>query len=57
MIDWIRGRLACFSGKHHRSGSKVHRIPDTDRFESVCAYCGVPMERLAKRKWVVKTKA
>ena len=57
MIDWIRGRLACFSGKHHRSGSKVHRIPDTDRFESVCTYCGVPMERLAKRKWVVKTKA
>lgn len=56
MIGWITGRARCLTGEHQRSGSRVFRPEGSDRYESVCTYCGVPMVRLAKRNWVVKTK-
>ncbi len=56
MIEWLRGRLKCVVGKHERSFDAVRVAGDT--YESECRYCGKPMLRLAKRKWIVKpTKA
>lgn len=52
MFRWLSGRLNCVRGKHERSASAVRRVSGT--YESKCAYCGVPMLRLAKRNWIVK---
>lgn len=57
VIQWVSGRLACFGGKHYRSERQAFRVEGTDRYESVCTYCGVPMERLAKRHWIVKSRS
>ena len=57
MIGWIRGRARCLTGEHHRSTSHVRRPEGSDRYESVCSYCGVAMVRLSKRNWVVKGSA
>lgn len=54
MMDWIAGRAWCLVGEHHRSASRVFRPEGSDRYESVCSYCGVPMVRLSKRNWIVK---
>lgn len=54
VIGWIKGRALCVTGKHHRSMSRAHRPKGSDRYESVCSYCGVPMVRIEKRNWVVK---
>lgn len=54
--SWAKGRLGCIAGKHERSSRAARRNADTELYESVCSYCGVPMVRLAKRNWIVKPK-
>lgn len=54
---WVVGRVRCLFGHHERSAHHARRVPDTESYESVCTYCGVPMQRLSKRNWVVKAKA
>ncbi|MES2986434.1 MAG: hypothetical protein V4808_00875 [Pseudomonadota bacterium] len=55
MFGWIFGRIACLGGKHERSLKHVKQAPD-ERHTSVCSYCSVPMQRRAKRDWVVIRK-
>ena len=52
MFRWLVGRFNCMRGKHARSEHAVRPVGGT--YESRCAYCGVPMLRLAKRSWIVK---
>lgn len=52
MVKWLKGRLNCVAGQHARSEFAIRPVGDT--YESKCAYCGVPMLRLAKRNWIVK---
>ena len=56
MIGWIAGRARCLTGEHKRSASRAFRPEGSEKFESVCVYCGVPMVRLAKRNWIVKPR-
>ena len=56
MLKLLAGRLACFRGKHERNGDKIRNIGSED-YRSTCLYCGIPMKRLAKRKWIVTPKA
>ncbi|WP_374129747.1 hypothetical protein [Sphingomonas sp. 28-62-20] len=56
MIKWIAGRLNCLRGKHERSNKRARKPDGADHYESVCSYCGVPMQRLGKRNWVVKQR-
>lgn len=54
MIWKIFGLLGCLFGKHLRSIEDA-RFPaaNKDLMKSKCTFCGVPMKRLAKRRWVV----
>ncbi|OYY79673.1 MAG: hypothetical protein B7Y43_01015 [Sphingomonas sp. 28-62-20] len=56
VIKWIAGRLNCLRGKHERSNKRARKPDGADHYESVCSYCGVPMQRLGKRNWVVKQR-
>jgi hypothetical protein len=54
--DRFWGRLACVVGKHRRSkGRARHGTGASGRatYESFCSYCGIPMERLPNRRWIV----
>ena len=56
MFGWIIGRFRCLGGKHERSYKHAVKVSGADRYTSKCAYCGVAMERRAKRDWIVKPK-
>ena len=56
MGSWIVGRMRCLAGKHERSREQARKTPGTDSYTSVCTYCGVPMQRRAKRDWIVAPK-
>lgn len=45
----------CPRGKHERSFSQVR--PNGDSYVSNCRGCGVRMVRVAKRKWVIDSRA
>ncbi len=51
VFNYVKGRLRCFSGKHERSEHKIRKVGDV--YASRCRYCGVPMRRVQKRRWVV----
>ena len=53
---WIIGRMRCLIGKHERSREHARKISGTESYTSICTYCRVPMERRAKRDWVVAGK-
>ncbi|MBA4042594.1 MAG: hypothetical protein C0474_12565 [Sphingobium sp.] len=55
-FTWAKGRVGCLTGTHFRSAKRAVHNPNTDKYESICSYCGVPMVRLAKRNWVAKSK-
>lgn len=56
VFGWIFGRLRCLGGKHERSQKHARKADGAERYTSVCTYCGIPMERRAKRDWVVIPK-
>lgn len=56
LLRYVVGRARCLVGKHERSVGQARAIENSEQFESVCRYCGVPMVRLAKRNWVVKPR-
>jgi hypothetical protein len=56
VFKWIAGRLGCFGGKHERSEKHVRREGESEKFTSVCRYCGVHMTRRAKRDWIVTSR-
>ena len=56
MIGWIIGRARCFAGTHERSRRHARKIDAGENYTSKCMHCGVPMERIAKRNWVVAGK-
>lgn len=53
MFGWIIGRIRCLGGKHERSQKHARKVEGAERFTSICIYCRVPMERRAKRDWIV----
>ena len=57
MLSWLLGRMRCLSGKHERSQKHAVRLDGDEQYTSKCAYCGVPMRRLAKRRWIVDRHA
>ncbi|MCH4891842.1 MULTISPECIES: hypothetical protein [unclassified Sphingomonas] len=54
MISRVVGLVGCVQGRHERDAARA--VPDGDQYVSRCAHCGVPMRRLAKRKWVVERR-
>jgi len=56
MFSWLIGRLNCLRGRHERSRKLARKVGDGDRYTSKCVYCGKPMERIAKRNWIVTPK-
>jgi hypothetical protein len=49
--------MRCFGGKHDRSEKRIERPANGDRFVSKCRFCGTPMQRRAKRDWIVISRA
>ena len=56
MVRWIKGRLRCLRGKHERSEKHARKPEGAERYTSVCSYCRIPMERRAKRDWIVLSR-
>ncbi len=52
VFQWITGRFRCLAGKHERSYRHV-RKDEEGNYTSICVYCRAPMQRRAKRDWVV----
>ncbi|WP_404336416.1 hypothetical protein AB2M62_19210 [Sphingomonas sp. MMS12-HWE2-04] len=57
MINWVSGRVRCLGGKHERSEKHIYRAGEDERFVSKCRFCGVPMQRRAKRDWITISRA
>jgi hypothetical protein len=51
MIKQLAGRAACVFGIHQRSRGHAHAVGD--HMESLCRYCGAPMERRDGRDWAI----
>lgn len=52
MFQTFIGRYNCWLGRHQRSRHYAHRVLGTDKFTSVCEFCGVAMQREGDGPWV-----
>ncbi len=51
MLQKLIGRFNCWLGRHQRSRNFAHRIQGTDKYTSICQFCGVGMQRIGEGAW------